>query len=86
MPDKPESRDRFLADVLSFGWVLPTAIAVGAGLGWGSDRLLHTFPVLTILFGLLGMGAGMRQVLRESDRLSREEPTDRSDSQEPPRT
>ena len=72
MPDRPGSRGRFLGDVLTFGWVLPAAIAAGAGLGWGADHLLHFFPVVTILGGLIGMAAGMRQLLRESDRISRD--------------
>ena len=38
---------RFLGDVLTFGWVLPAAIAAGAGLGYLADRLLGIFPVLT---------------------------------------
>ncbi|MEO6324778.1 MAG: AtpZ/AtpI family protein, partial [Thermoanaerobaculia bacterium] len=72
MPIKPPAGGRFLGDVLSFGWALPASIAAGAGLGWLGDRLFHTFPVLTIVMGLLGMVGGMRQLLRESDRLSRD--------------
>ncbi len=67
----PGSR-RFLADVLSFGWVLPAAIAAGAGLGWVLDKVFGVFPVLTAALGLLGLVAGLRQVYRESEVLSRE--------------
>jgi ATP synthase protein I len=71
--DGPTGREsRFFADVLSFGWVLPAAIAAGAGLGWGGDRLLGTFPVLTALLGILGLAAGLRQLLREAEVLSDE--------------
>ena len=38
---------RYFAAVLSFGWVLPAAIAAGAGLGWVLDRFFGMFPVLT---------------------------------------
>ena len=61
---------RFLADVLSFGWVLPASIAVGAGLGWLLDRALGTLPVVTIVFGLLGFAGGVRQLYREMEKLS----------------
>ena len=65
------SYSRFLADVLSFGWVLPASIAVGAGLGWLLDRFLGFFPVLTIVVGLLGFAAGVWQIWREMEVLSR---------------
>jgi F0F1-type ATP synthase assembly protein I len=69
-----ESRDgqaRFFADVLSFGWVLPAAIAAGAGLGWLLDRWLGVFPVCTIVLGALGLAAGLRALLREAAALAK---------------
>ena len=63
-----ESR-RFLGDVLTFGWVLPAAIAAGAGLGYLGDRVLGIFPVLTATLGALGFAAGLRQIYRESGML-----------------
>jgi ATP synthase protein I len=72
-PEKPSGRDgRFFADVLSFGWVLPASIAAGAGLGWLLDRLFGSFPAMTALFGVLGLAAGLRQLLREAEALSEE--------------
>ncbi len=70
MANSPLGRGRLLADVLSFGWSLPASIAAGAGLGWGADRLFHTFPVLTIVLGLVGAGAGLAQVYREMNRIA----------------
>ena len=70
-PDDPGSR-RFFGDVLTFGWVLPGAIAAGAGLGYLGDRLLGIFPVLTAAFGILGLVGGLRQIYRESGALSDE--------------
>ncbi|HTS01922.1 MAG TPA: AtpZ/AtpI family protein, partial [Thermoanaerobaculia bacterium] len=61
---------RYFADVLTFGWVLPAAIAAGAGLGWVLDKVLGLFPVLTVVLGVLGLVAGLRQVYRESAVLS----------------
>ena len=68
--DDPGGR-RYFADVLTFGWVLPAAIAAGAGLGWVLDKLFGLFPVLTAAVGFLGLVAGLRQIYRESGVLSR---------------
>ena len=70
-PGDPESR-RFFGDVLTFGWVLPGAIAAGAGLGYLGDRVFGIFPVLTAALGVLGLVAGLRQIYRESAALSDE--------------
>jgi F0F1-type ATP synthase assembly protein I len=61
---------RFLADVLSYGWVLPASIAAGAGLGWLIDRGFGLAPVLTIAGGLLGFAGGVLQLWRETKALS----------------
>jgi F0F1-type ATP synthase assembly protein I len=68
----PGSR-RFFADVLTFGWVLPAAIAAGAGLGWVLDRVFGLFPVLTAALAIVGLVAGLRQIYRESGVLSRDD-------------
>ncbi len=73
---------RFLADVLAFGWVLPASIAAGAGLGWLGDRALGTFPVVTIVGGLLGFAGGVFEIYREMEALSAR---GRNDGQDPPR-
>lgn len=65
-----DPKTRFLGDVLSFGWVLPASIAVGAGLGFLLDKLFGIFPILTIVLGLLGAAGGLAQVYRESTRLA----------------
>ena len=74
MPAEPPRSDRqarFFGDVLGFGWVLPASIAAGAGLGWLADKLFGIFPMLTIALGLAGVAAGLRQIYRESEVISR---------------
>jgi F0F1-type ATP synthase assembly protein I len=61
---------RLLADVLSFGWVLPASIAGGAGLGWVLDRAFGIFPVLTAVLGVLGFAGGLLQLWREMNALT----------------
>ena len=46
------------------------AVGIAGGAGYWLDGRLHTTPLLTILLGLLGVLAGMREVFR---RASREE-------------
>lgn len=69
-PSPRDPRGRFFADVLSFGWVLPAAMGAGAGLGWLLDRWLGSSPVATLLLGLAGLAAGLREILREADSLA----------------
>ena len=38
-------------------------------LGWLLDRWLGSFPAATAVLGLLGFAGGLRQLLREADRL-----------------
>ena len=77
-PKDPAGRDgRFFADVLSFGWVLPAAIAAGAAIGWLLDHFLGTFPYLTALVALLGLAAGLREILKEAVVLSGDEDKDK---------
>lgn len=45
------------------------AVLIGGGLGYLLDGRVHTSPVFTILLGLLGFLAGIREILR---RLSKE--------------
>jgi ATP synthase protein I len=41
-----------------------SAIIVGAAIGWGVDRLLHTSPAFLIAFFMLGVVAGVWNLIR----------------------
>jgi ATP synthase protein I len=45
---------------------LVAGVAVGAGIGWGFDRLLSTSPFGFIVFMLLGFVAGVVNVVRSA--------------------
>ena len=45
------------------------AVIIGGGLGYYLDGRIHTSPLFTIVLGLFGFLAGIREILR---RLSRE--------------
>ena len=41
-----------------------SAVIVGSGIGWALDRALHTNPAFLIVFFLLGVAAGIWNVIR----------------------
>lgn len=45
---------------------LVAGVVVGAGIGWGFDRLLSTSPFGLIVFFLLGFAAGVINVMRSA--------------------
>ena len=49
-----------------FSSELVAGVVVGAGIGWGFDRLLSTSPFGLIVFLLLGFVAGVVNVVRSA--------------------
>ena len=70
------------------------AIIIGAGIGWVIDRALGTNPAFLIVFFMLGVAAGVWNVIRATSPkgapasrdspLSRAEPTDKDVRRSPP--
>jgi F0F1-type ATP synthase assembly protein I len=58
-----------LSTILELPFLLVACIAVGGGVGYFLDKRIHTSPVFTLIFGLLGFAAGMIQLVR---RLSKD--------------
>jgi len=52
------------ASATELPFVLVIAMLVGGGFGYLLDRWLHTRPWMMLLFGVIGFGTGMRDVLR----------------------
>ena len=50
---------------------MAAGIGVGAGLGWLADSWLGTRPWVMLGMIVLGFAAGIRNVLREGQRLTR---------------
>ena len=60
-----------------FATELVASLAVGGGLGWGIDWLcghfgFHTRPVFLIVFFMLGIAAGIRNVMRAATEINAE--------------
>ena len=62
MPEKPIFRQLLQASTVGLNLVLSTF--VGLAIGYGLDSLFHTSPWLTIIFLLIGIIAGFRELLR----------------------
>lgn len=62
MSEGKEKREELLLS--SVGLMFPASIIVGLGLGYFLDRLLKTFPYLTIVFTILGIVAGFYNILK----------------------
>jgi F0F1-type ATP synthase assembly protein I len=72
---------------LQAGSEFVSAVIIGAGIGWAIDRALGTKPAFIIVFFLIGVAAGVWNVIRLTSPkrapsatispLSREEPPDK---------
>jgi F0F1-type ATP synthase assembly protein I len=69
MPDK-NSLPVQLGKYYGMIFILPAAVLVGFGIGYALDKLFHT-GFLKVVFLLLGVAAGMIDLLRE---LSKDDP------------
>ena len=66
MPDDndKEKEAKQWYEAATLGFVFPVAIIVGFALGFWLDRVFHTKPWLTIIFGICGIAAGFVQLFR----------------------
>jgi ATP synthase protein I len=74
IPPKQSKKDvTQLAMVMELPMIMIGSVVIGGGLGYLLDRRLHTSPVLALILGMLGFGAGVWEIIR---RLSRSEKSD----------
>jgi len=59
------------------GVELVVGLVVGGMVGWGFDYLLGTRPWLMLLFFLLGIAAGMRNVMRMASAMNARQGSDK---------
>jgi F0F1-type ATP synthase assembly protein I len=52
---------------------LMAALIVGGAIGWGLDRILGTGPFLFIVMFMVGVAAGMFNVVREAQKMNRDQ-------------
>jgi ATP synthase protein I len=66
MSEKPLFKQLMQASTIGINLVLSTF--VGLAIGYGLDSLFHSSPWLTIIFLILGIIAGFRELLRIANR------------------
>jgi ATP synthase protein I len=66
MAEKPLFKQLMQASTIGINLVLSTF--VGLAIGYGLDSLFNTSPWLTIIFLILGIIAGFRELLRIANR------------------
>lgn len=78
MPDQPEQKPLFkqLLDASSIGIQLVLSTFVGFAIGYFLDKMLGTSPWLTVIFLIMGIIAGFRELLR----VARKQDGDKKDN------
>jgi ATP synthase protein I len=61
---KPDGTGSAMSLGLRAGSEFVSAVIVGLGIGWVLDRALHTNPAFLIVFFLIGVAAGIWNVIR----------------------
>ena len=70
--EQAQARASAMAMGLRLSSELVAGVLVGAGLGWGFDRLLSTSPWGLIIFLLLGFTAGVINVMRTAGVMAKQ--------------
>ena len=74
-PKRPKTAVNQLALAMELPFIMIGGVVIGGGFGYLLDQRLHTGPLLALIFGVLGFGAGIWDIVR---RLSRSEKNDGS--------
>ena len=61
---KPDATGSAMSLGLRAGSEFVSAVILGSGIGWVLDRALHTNPAFLIVFFLIGVAAGIWNVIR----------------------
>jgi F0F1-type ATP synthase assembly protein I len=69
-PKRPKTAITQLALAMELPFIMIGGVVIGGGFGYLLDQRLHTSPLLALIFGLLGFGGGLWEIVR---RLSRSE-------------
>lgn len=67
---RPKTAITQLALAMELPFIMIGGVVIGGGFGYLLDQRLHTSPMLALVFGVLGFGAGIWDIVR---RLSRSE-------------
>lgn len=60
-----------IARLTSVGIALIISVMIGYAIGTWLDRYFHTYPIFTIIFFFIGVGAGFLNVFRSLNKTDR---------------
>ncbi|HEY6904545.1 MAG TPA: AtpZ/AtpI family protein [Candidatus Acidoferrales bacterium] len=73
----PRKGSRDSARAFALAWSLPFSLVVpmvlGGGIGFLLDRWLHTRPIFMLVLGILGLGIGVREVVKTAALLDKKD-------------
>ncbi|MCK5878641.1 MAG: AtpZ/AtpI family protein [Holophagae bacterium] len=78
---KNNRRTRILAELTSVGIQFPVSIGIGYLMGHYLDKWLGLYPILTIVFSILGVIAAFVNVFRLNAELNRIEKEEREEKE-----
>jgi ATP synthase protein I len=67
------------ASLLTYGTLgieMGVSLAIGIGIGYYLDRFFHTPPILTLIFTLFGLAAGLKRVYSLWKKMEKESERD----------
>ena len=69
MPSEPPRKSsalflQTLAMAMELPFILVAGVVIGGGAGYWLDSRLQTSPLLTFVLGIMGFGAGLREIIR----------------------
>jgi F0F1-type ATP synthase assembly protein I len=67
------------ARLSTIGLTLAFSTIIGVGIGYLLDRWLHTDPIFTVIFLVIGTIAGFVEMIRTVSQVSQDEEQDRQD-------
>ena len=73
-PPEPENRGRAMGQALRLSTELVAGVVVGGFIGWVLDGVFGSKPFLMVAFLLLGIAAGILNVVRTAKRMQAEAP------------
>ena len=81
-PRREEAPQTSLSIASRFATELVVAVAFGGGLGWALDRWLGTKPIFLLVLVVLGMAAGIRNVMRAAAVINAKQAASQDDDEE----
>ena len=64
LDDKKRNELRQDFEASAVGWMFPIAMGLGFGIGYGLDKVFHTWPWLTAIFSAFGVIAAFINLFR----------------------